>query len=110
MPFITEYRKGKGKIVMLGSMPSGELGVEMLRNLVAYYAGEAGITIATDVQPGTLVVPRKGKDFIQWVIINMDGKGGAVTVPVPFKDAFTGGLEEAGRVSIGPYDCRVIEF
>jgi beta-galactosidase len=110
IPFITEYRKGKGKIVMLGSMPSGGQGVEMLRKLVAHYAGEAGITIATDVQPGTLVVPRRGKDFIQWVIINMDGKGGAVTVPVPFKDAFTGGLEEAGRVSIGPYDCRVIEF
>jgi beta-galactosidase len=110
MPFITEYPRGKGKIVMLGSMPSGEQGVEMLRRLVAHYAGEAGITRAVKGQPGTLVVPRKGKDFVQWVVINIDGKGGEVTIPVPYKDAFSGRQEEAGKFNIGPYDCKVIEI
>jgi beta-galactosidase len=82
----------------------------MLQKLVTHYAEEAGISMVTDVQNGTIVVPRKGKNLVQWAIINMDGKGGAVTVPISFKDSFTGTLEEAGRVFVGPYDCKVIEF
>lgn len=110
MPFITEYRKGKGKIVMLGSMPTGDQGVEMLQTLVTHYAEEAGINMVTDVQTGTIVVPRKGENLVQWVIINMDGKGGAVTVPAPFKDVFTGEQKISGKVSVDPYECKVLEI
>lgn len=109
MPFITEYKRGKGKIVMVGSMPSGEQGTEMLRALLKHYAKEAGITIATDVTPGTIVIPREGKNTIQWVIVNMNGKGGAVTLPAQLKDAFTGEAVIDNNIKIEPYGCRVME-
>jgi beta-galactosidase len=110
LPFITEHKKGNGKIVMLGSMPTGEKGVEMLQKLVVHYAQDAGIKLATDVQAGTMVVPRKGRNSEMWVIINMDGKGGTVTLPEAYKDAFTGELMASGRVSVEPYECKVLEF
>ncbi len=110
LPFITEHKKGKGKIIMLGSMPTGEKGVEMLQKLVVHYAQDAGIKLAADVQAGTMVVPRKGKNSVMWVIINMDGNGGTVTLPESYKDVFTGELMASGRVKVEPYECKVLEF
>ncbi|MCY9668120.1 hypothetical protein M5X11_24885 [Paenibacillus alginolyticus] len=46
--FITEARRGKGKIIMLGSMPMGEDGNVMVKKLIDHYAAEAGISLRTD--------------------------------------------------------------
>lgn len=108
--FITEHKQGKGKIVMLGSMPAGEAGDVMLKRLISHYAEEAGITMKTDVTPGTIVAPRTGPDGIVWVMINMDGKGGEVTLHKDAVDLIANKREAAGRLTIGPYQYRIILF
>ncbi|MED2943388.1 beta-galactosidase [Bacillus swezeyi] len=107
--FITEHKRGKGKIVMLGSMPAGEAGDIMLKKLISHYAEEAGVTQGTDATPGTIVAPRRGPDGIVWVVVNMDGKGGEVTLPEDGTDLISG-ERSANRLKLTPYEYRVIQF
>ncbi|MEC1474309.1 beta-galactosidase [Bacillus haynesii] len=107
--FITEHKCGNGKIVMLGSMPAGEAGDIMMKKLISHYAEEAGVTQKTDATPGTVVAPRKGADGLIWVVINMDGKGGAVTLDGNGTDLLSD-RPVSGRVTLGPHEYRVILF
>lgn len=110
LAFLTERRQVNGKIVMLGSMPMGESGDRMLKQIIDHYAEESGVTIRTDVTPGTLVAPRTGDGYIVWVIINMDGFGGSVTLPEKGTDLLQGSPIEAGQLSIASYEYRIIRF
>ncbi|MCY8067557.1 beta-galactosidase [Bacillus haynesii] len=107
--FITEHKCGRGKIVMLGSMPAGEAGDIMMKKLISHYAEEAGVTQKTDATPGTVVAPRKGADGLVWVVINMDGNGGAVTLDGNGTDLLSD-RPVSGRVTLGPHEYRVILF
>lgn len=109
--FITEHKRGKGKIVMLGSLPIGDEGDILLKKCVTHYAEEANVLVKTDVTEGTIVAPRVGEmGEILWVIVNMDGKGGAVTLPNDGKDAITGRIVSEGKCIIGPYEHKVIQL
>lgn len=80
--FLTETAIGKGKVVMLGSMPMGDDGNKLLKRMIRHYAEEAGVTVKTDASPGTIVAPRMREDGKEvWIVVNMDGKGGTVTIP-----------------------------
>ncbi|NLP45748.1 MAG: beta-galactosidase [Epulopiscium sp.] len=107
--FITEHQLGKGKIVMLGSMPMGENGRKMIKNVLDHYAKEAKIILRLDVSKGTIAVPRKGKDNLLWVIINMDGEGGKVILPTEGIDVLTNETLLAGVLEIGKYEYRLIQ-
>ncbi|SFD54011.1 beta-galactosidase [Paenibacillus catalpae] len=89
LAWITEKRHGKGKIVMLGSMPAGEDGQRLIEALITHYADEARVTLRSDVTPGTIFAPRSGDGFEVWVIVNMDGNGGSVTITQAAVDQFT---------------------
>ncbi|WP_261304784.1 beta-galactosidase [Paenibacillus andongensis] len=108
--FITEKRLGKGKIVMLGSMPMGEEGDVMLKKLIGHYAVEADVLLRTDVTQGTIVAPRQGNGYTIWVIINMDGNGGNVTIPQEGFDALKQQPVFPGKLEIGKYEYRIIQF
>lgn len=108
--FLTERHVGRGKIVMLGSLPSGEMGDAMLRQILLHYAGEAGVTLRTDVSPGTIVAPREGDGYRVWVVVNMDGQGGSVTLPQGCRDGLTGEAVAAGRLFLPPFGYRVIRM
>ncbi len=108
--FLTEYQYGKGKIVMLGSLPIGEDGDAMLIKLLDHYAVEAGIRLRTDVTKGTIVAPRRGDGYTVWVIVNMDGNGGNVTVPQDGIDLVTQSKVFSGKLEIGSYEYRIIRF
>lgn len=108
--FITEHKVGKGKIVMLGSLPFGPEGEQMIRAMIMHYAEEAGITLKTDVSEGTIVAPRRGDGFKIWVIINMDGKGGSVTIPSSAVNVITGRPVPPGKHEIGSYEYEIIRF
>ncbi|QHZ46474.1 beta-galactosidase [Bacillus sp. NSP9.1] len=107
--FITEHKRGKGKIVMLGSLPAGEAGDIMLKKLISHYAEEAGVTLGTDVTPGTIVAPRRGMDGLVWVVVNMDGKGGQVTLLDRGTDLISG-EPMSGCLMLKPHEHRVICF
>ncbi|AZK46351.1 beta-galactosidase [Paenibacillus lentus] len=109
LAFLTEHRHGKGKIIMLGSMPSGEEGDQLLRQLIQHYTDEAGITVKSDVTPGTIIAPRQRADGqTLWIIINMDGHGGSVTLPCPGTDAVTGHDLPAGQVTVDAFGYKAI--
>lgn len=108
--FLTERKRGLGKIVMLGSMPAGDSGDELLRRVIDHYAVESGVTLRTDVTPGTIVAPRYGKDCTVWVIVNMNGSGGKVTLPQSGTDLLRGHSIAAGPLSIERFEHRVIRF
>jgi beta-galactosidase len=108
--FITEHKVGAGKIVMLGSMPVGETGDLLLQKLVDHYSKEANITLRSDVSEGTIVAPRQGDGFTVWFVINMDGNGGSVTLPQQGIDLQTNSVVEPGKLEIGRFEYRMIQF
>lgn len=108
--FITERKLGKGTIVLIGAMPKGEKGTEMLQRLVGHYALRAGLAASPRSSPGTVVIPREGEGGYYWFVINMDGGGGCVTVPVACADAQSGGHVDAGTLSMERYEYRILQF
>jgi beta-galactosidase len=108
--FISEYKLGRGKIVMLGSMPMGETGDLLLRKLIEHYSQEAGVTLRTDVSEGTIVAPRHGKGYSIWFVINMDGNGGSVTIPQTAIDLQTNSVVEPGKLELGKFEFKIIQF
>lgn len=110
LAFLTEKQHGKGKIVMLGSMPAGEEGKLLLNRLIVRYAEEAGVTVRSDVTQGTIVAPRRGDDHEVWVVVNMDGAGGSVTLPRAGIDPTTQEPVPAGKLAIGRYEHKIIRF
>lgn len=110
LAFITEHSLGQGKVVMLGSWPSGEAGELMLKRMIEYYACESGVCLWTDVTPGSIVAPRRGPDFDLWVVVNLDGAGGRITLPKDGIDSVTGVKIPAGKLEIGRYEYRAIRL
>jgi beta-galactosidase len=108
--FLAEYKEGKGKIVMLGSLPMGSQGEKMLQEMIRHYAKDAGVLVKTDVSEGTIVAPRENDGHQVWVVINMNGQGGSVTIPVKGYDALTKETIEPGELKLNRYEYRVIQF
>ncbi|MBD8068692.1 beta-galactosidase [Bacillus sp. PS06] len=108
--FITEHKRGQGKIVMLGSLPEGEAGDLLVSELLNHYAQEANVQLHTDVTKGTIVAPRHNDEEDVWVMINMDGKGGSVTLPTTGTDALTGANLSKGIIEIGPFEHKIVRF
>jgi beta-galactosidase len=108
--FLTEHKLGAGKIVMLGSLPLGDEGDVLLQRLVEHYAQEAGLTLRTDVSRGTIVAPRQGDGFSVWIIVNMDGNGGSVTIPQKAIDLQTNSQIEPGKVELGRFEYKMIRL
>lgn len=77
LSFITEKNIGKGKIVLLGSMPAAEAGERLLRKMIEHYAEQAGIKHPT-CSEGVLLVPRRtANGDALWFAVNLSGcKGG----------------------------------
>ncbi|CAG7638101.1 Beta-galactosidase YesZ [Paenibacillus allorhizosphaerae] len=95
---------------MLGSMPMGEDGDRLLQKLIEYYADEARVTLRTDVTKGTIVAPRQGDGYTLWVIVNMDGSGGSVTIPQEGLDVLSRSKVDPGPLHVGPYEHLIIRF
>lgn len=89
--YLTERKLGKGKVVFLGAHPTGDEGRAFLQDLVHQYAQEAGVGAPFTVTPGTVVCPRIKEDGSHvWIVINMDGKGGKLSLPRGATHAITG--------------------
>lgn len=108
--FLAEHQLGAGKIVMLGSLPLGESGDLLLKKLVDHYAQESLLTLRTDVSNGTIVAPRQGDGYTVWFIINMDGKGGNVTIPQTGVDMQTKMIVEPGTLELNRFEYKIIQF
>lgn len=110
LAFLTERRLGRGLVVVLGVMPEGKAGQKLLGKLVDHYARRAGVELRFTATPGTVVCPRTSAAGLQWVIVNMDGKGGRVRLPGSATDAISGRREKSGPLKLGPYQWRVVDL
>ncbi|OAS82060.1 MULTISPECIES: beta-galactosidase [Metabacillus] len=108
--FLTENRRGKGKIVMLGSLPIGEQGDFLLKKCFNHYAEEANVTLKTDVSKGTIVAPRQGNGYLVWIIVNMDGMGGTFTLPYDGIDELSNEYISNRECEIEPFQYKIIRF
>jgi len=108
--FLTEHKVGRGKVVMLGSMPQGEKGTAMLQAMIQHYAAEKDISLRAHISKGTIIAPRKTDAGMLWVVINMDGKGGEVEIPSNAVDLLSGEKVKKRRLEIGVYDYRIIKL
>jgi len=108
--FVTERRLGEGKVVLIGSTPTGDEGNELWVKLIEHYAAEAGVTVRTDATPGTIVAQRTGDGYELWIIVNMDGAGGSVTLPTSGVDVVTNEEVAQGKLAVGRYEYRAIRF
>ncbi|GGG13461.1 beta-galactosidase YesZ [Paenibacillus albidus] len=110
LSFLTEQPYGQGAIVMLGSLPSGDDGDSLLRAVIEHYARAAGVRLRSDPSPGTIVCPRRRGSSEIWAVVNMDGRGGSVTLPRTGADALTGSPVAAGPLMLSAYEYRMIEL
>lgn len=108
--FITEHALGAGKIVMVGSLPLGDAGNQLMQRLVDHYCVGANVSLRTDVTEGTIVAPRQGDGYSIWFVINMDGNGGSVTLPKEGLDMQTNTKVTQGKLELGKFEYRVIQF
>lgn len=107
--FLTERRLGKGKVVLLSAHPTGDEGKVFIKNLIQGYAQALNIATPFVATQGTVVCPRvdkQGKHL--WVIINMDGVGGTVSIPANTRDAITGQIVATTQLQLGAYEWRVV--
>lgn len=110
LSFLTEMKRGQGRIVLLGSLPAGDEGNEMLERMLIHYGKEANVKRMTEVTTGTIVAPRESETEELWVIVNMNGEGGRVTLPREGFDKLSGERVTAGRMEVGRYEYRMIAF
>jgi len=109
--FITEHKLGKGRVVLLGAHPHGEQARVMLDRIVAHYADLAGVTERHEATAGTVVCPRITESGERlWVLINMDGKGGKVSLPGKVVDAVTGEKIRGKSLRVGAYQWQAVRF
>lgn len=107
--FLTERTLGKGKVVLLSAHPTGDDGKTFIQDLIKHYATELNVAEPFSVSQGTVICPRvdsQGKQL--WVIVNMDGNGGTVTLPAKTRDALTGQALTTSNLSLKPYEWRVL--
>lgn len=106
---ITRHRVGKGRIILLGTMPSGD----DFARLAIDACTAAGIAPSTSASPNVLVVPRVARNDASQVqglmIVEMANQPGQLTLPQPVTDLLTGRRLE-GSVPVKPYEAMVLAY
>ncbi|MCK5739517.1 beta-galactosidase [bacterium] len=103
--FAVEKSIGKGKLVLLGAC----LDIDSQRVLLGQLLKKENVNYQYDVTWGTTVAPRTGKKRSGLVVVNWDGKGGAISLPKPGIDLLTGD-RKMGRINLKPFEVLVVEF
>ncbi len=107
--FLTERSLGLGKVVVIAAEPIGEAGQALRERLVAHYAAAAGVSLRFRVSPGTVVCPRvRTEGGPLWLVVNLDGAGGQLTLDRPATDALSGEPVAAGPLAVPPYGWRAL--
>ena len=107
--FVTERSLGRGKVVVVAADPVGEAGQLLRERLIAHYALAAGVDLRFRVSPGTIVCPRTRADGgALWLVVNLDGAGGELTLAQAVTDALTGEAVAAGPLAIPAYGWRAL--
>jgi beta-galactosidase GanA len=101
---VTETPFGKGRIILLGTLPL----TEDLRRLMLRVAAECDIRPAADATPNVLVVPREGDAGTGAIVVEIENRPGTLTLPGPARDVLSD-TEFSGEVEIRPYQVMVLQ-
>lgn len=93
--FVSEVKYGKGFVVLLGSTPDDD--GSMIKNLLNHYISVTSYEQHVTASQGTIVVKRENDMIEQYIVINMDGKGGKVSADF---------LEES--IEIAPFEYHLL--
>lgn len=110
LSFITENKVGKGKIVMVGSLPIEENGDLIWEKLIDHYAEESGIIVKYNVSKGTVAIPRHDEKNKYIVLVNMNGNGGIFELEQFAIDVLTKEELKPSKVIIDPFSYKVIKL
>lgn len=93
--FLSEYKLGKGKIVLLGAQPTGDSAPTFYKALFDHYTSECSTVDRFNVSEGTIVAPwtKDGQEIL--ICVNMDGQGGQLEI-------------DGESVPLGPYGHRIL--
>ncbi len=96
MPVITERRVGKGKVILLGSLPE--------KDVLQSFAGSAPILPASD---NVVLTARSGAEYAV-IAVETERKDGVVVLDGTYRDLLSGRTFE-GSVPLAPYGVRVLK-
>jgi beta-galactosidase GanA len=99
----TETRLGRGRIILLGTLPRPE----DLQRLMLRLAGECGLAPSVTASSNVLAVPRAGAAGRGMVVIEIENRTGTLTLPRPARDEISG-REYSGEVTVQPYQVMVL--
>jgi beta-galactosidase len=100
---VTETRLGKGRIVLLGTLPL----LEDLKRLMLRIAAECNIRPAAEATSNVLVVPREGDAGTGAIVVEIENRLGTLTLPAPARDVLSD-TEFSGEVEVRPYQVMVL--
>ena len=95
MPVITQHRVGKGKVILLGTLPEADV----LRS----FAGSAPILPASD----NLVLTARSGSGNAIIAVETENKSGVLVLDGAYKEMLSGRTLE-GSVSVAPYEVLVL--
>jgi beta-galactosidase GanA len=100
---VTETRLGKGRIVVLGTLPPpADLEQFMLR-----LAAQCAVLPAAEATPNVLVVPREGEIGRGLIVVELENRPGTLKLHSPATDVLSG-TNYAGEFSVRPYQVMVL--
>ena len=92
---------GKGRIIVLGTLPQDDMLVRLLTN--------TGITPAAKASPSILAVPRSGEAGEGMTVLEFMNQPGTLTLDRPATDILTG-EQHSGEMDIAPYAVHVLKY
>ncbi len=103
MAAVTETAIGKGRLVLLGTLPPPDA----LQRLLLDKAAEQGIGPVSQATANVLVVPRSGSAGTGAVVVELEHQPGTFTLDAPARDLLTG-KTCSGTVPVAPYEVLVL--
>jgi len=100
---VARNKLGKGRIIILGTMPSPEA----LQSLLLAVARDAGVSPVAEASENLIVVPRKGSAGRGMVAIEVENRPATLVLPRPMTDLLTG-VTHSGTLEIAPYAVMVL--
>ena len=102
---VTQRQVGKGRIVLLGTVPvAGDF-----QRLLLGLAAAAGIAPVAEASANLMVVPRRGRAGEGVIAVELANQPAQLTLPRPARDLLTG-LGHSGQVQVKPYGVMVLAF
>lgn len=107
--FITEKKRGKGKIILLGSIPIEEEGNAIIQALIKDAIGHVNLSYTLQVDPGIVVIPRMSNENKQQLwIVNFTNEDKTWQADKPYVDLLESKKIAMGESYLPPFGYAVL--